>query len=100
MKWRHFEGADHPPNVYAVRSLHQIQSDDQLGEPLRQVKEVGLVPEEQVRLCAVGDGAQWIWNQVKELFPLVLRILNYYLVTQVCIPSFTIWSADDIVNHN
>jgi hypothetical protein len=55
--------------VVQVLSWHQIQTHDELGEALRQVKEAGLIPEEQVRLCVIGDGAKWIWNQARELFP-------------------------------
>ena len=43
-----------------VLSWHQIQTEAQVGEALRQVKEAGLIPEGKVRLCVVGDGAKWI----------------------------------------
>jgi hypothetical protein len=68
--------------IVQVLSWHQIQTDDQVGEALRQVKEAGLIPEEQVRLCIVGDGARWIWNQVKELFPMAVQILDYYHLSE------------------
>jgi hypothetical protein len=29
-------------------------------------------------LCVLGDGAKWIWNQVKTLFPTAVQILDYY----------------------
>jgi Uncharacterised protein family (UPF0236) len=35
-----------------------------------------------VRLCVVGDGAQWIWNQAKELFPSAVQILDYYHLSE------------------
>jgi transposase-like protein len=38
------------------------------------VKEAGLIDESLVRLCVIADGAQWIWNQVKEIFPTWLKI--------------------------
>jgi hypothetical protein len=50
--------------VVQVLSWHQIQTEAQVGEALRQVKEAGLIPEGKVRLCVVGDGAKWIWKQV------------------------------------
>ena len=59
-------------------SWHQVQSDEELADALQQVKEAGLIPEEQVRLCVVADGAKWIWKQVKGLFPSAVEILDYY----------------------
>jgi hypothetical protein len=35
-----------------------------------------------VRLCVIGDGAKWIWNQVKELFPTAVQILDYYHLSE------------------
>lgn len=68
--------------IVHVLSWHQIQSDAQVGEALGQVKEAGLIPEEKVRLCVIGDGAKWIWNQVKELFPTAVQILDYYHLSE------------------
>ena len=28
-----------------------------------------MIPEDKVRICVIGDGAPWIWNRVKELYP-------------------------------
>jgi len=42
------------------------------------IKEAGLIPEEKVRLGIIGDGAPWIWNRCKELFPSAKEILDYY----------------------
>lgn len=64
--------------IVHLLSWHQVQSDKELGEALRQVKEAGLIPEEKVRLCVVADGAKWIWNLVKTLFPSAVQILDYY----------------------
>jgi len=61
-----------------VLSWHQVQSDKDLADALRRVKEAGLIPEEKVRLCVLADGAKWIWNQVKLLFPSAVEILDYY----------------------
>ena len=41
-------------------SWHQVQSDEELADALRQVKEAGLIPEEKVRLGVLADGAKWI----------------------------------------
>ena len=42
------------------------------------IKEAGLVPEEKVRFCVIGDGAPWIWNRTKEIFPTAKQILDFY----------------------
>ena len=55
-----------------------MQSEAQVGQALKQVKEAGLIPEEQVRLCVVGDGASWIWKYVHSLFPKARQVLDYY----------------------
>ncbi len=68
--------------IVHVLSWHQIQTDDQLGEALRQVMEAGLIPEGQVRLCVIGDGAKWIWNQAKDLFPSAVQVLDYYHLSE------------------
>src|SRR5713101_3332267 len=57
-------------------SWHQVQSDEQLGEALKQSKEAGLIPEEQVRLCVVCDGAEWIGKHVQALFPQARQVLD------------------------
>jgi len=62
-------------------SWHQVQTEDQLGEALKQIKEAGVIPEDQVRLCVVADGASWIWKHVRALFPHACQVLDYYSKT-------------------
>ena len=64
--------------IVQLISWHQISDEEQFGAALRQIKEAGLIPEDRVRLCAVGDGAPWIWKWVTELFPSARQILDYY----------------------
>jgi hypothetical protein len=64
--------------IMHVLSWHQVQDDQALAESLRQIKEAGLIPQEQVRLCVVGDGAPWIWKHVQQLFPTAQQVLDYY----------------------
>jgi Uncharacterised protein family (UPF0236) len=64
--------------IMHVLSWHQVQTEEQLGEALKQVKEAGVIPEEQVRLCVVCDGAEWIWKHVQALFPHARQVLDYY----------------------
>jgi hypothetical protein len=63
--------------IVHVLSWHQVQNEAQLGEALKQVKEASLIPEEQVRLCVVCDGAEWIWKHVQALFPRARQVLDY-----------------------
>src|SRR5215216_5146073 len=64
--------------IVHVLSWHQVQNEEQLGDALQQVKEAGLIPEDQVRLCVVCDGASWIWKHVESLFPNARQVLDYY----------------------
>jgi hypothetical protein len=59
-------------------SWHQGQNEEQLGEALKLVKEAGVIPEAQVRLCVVCDGAEWLWKHVQALFPQARQGLDYY----------------------
>jgi hypothetical protein len=68
--------------IVHVLSWHQVQNEEQLGEALKQVKEAGVIPEEQVRLCVVCDGAEWIWKHVQALFPQARQVLDYYHCAQ------------------
>src|SRR5215467_4902208 len=63
--------------IVHVLSWHQVQNEEQLGEALQQVKEAGIIPEAQVRLCVVCDGAEWIWKHVQALFPHARQVLDY-----------------------
>ena len=64
--------------IVHLLSWHQVQNEEQLGDALKQVKEAGLIPEDQVRLCVVCDGASWIWKHVESLFPSARQVLDYY----------------------
>ncbi len=59
-------------------SWHRVQNDEEMGAALREIRDAGLIPEDQVRLCAVADGAPWIWRWVEELFPTARQILDFY----------------------
>ncbi len=63
--------------IVHVLSWHQVQHEEQRGEALKQIKEAGLIPEEQVRLCVVCDGAEWIGKHVQALFPQARQVLDY-----------------------
>ena len=81
-EWREAKGVrfylvDDERIVHLI-SWHQVQTEEELGEALRQIQQAGLIPEENVRLCALGDGAPWIWKWIKKLFPSARQILDYY----------------------
>jgi uncharacterized protein UPF0236 len=63
--------------IVHLLSWHQGQNERELGEALKQVKEAGVIPEDQVRLCVVADGAPWIWKHVKALFAHARQVLDY-----------------------
>jgi hypothetical protein len=64
--------------IVHVLSWHQVQNEEQLGAALTQIKEAGVIPEAQVRLCVVCDGAEWIWKHVQIVFPQARQVLDYY----------------------
>jgi Uncharacterised protein family (UPF0236) len=59
-------------------SWHQLKNDKELGNDLLAIKQAGLIPEDKVRICTIGDGAPWIWNRIKEVYPDAKRVLDYY----------------------
>jgi hypothetical protein len=59
-------------------SWHQIQDDKELAEALLTIKNAGLIPEDKIRLCAIADGASWIWNRIGEIFPEIKLVLDFY----------------------
>jgi hypothetical protein len=64
--------------IVHVLSWHQVQSEDDLGKALKTIKDEGLLPEDTVRLCVIGDGAEWIWKHVQALFPDACQVLDYF----------------------
>jgi hypothetical protein len=68
--------------IVHLLSWHQVQTEEQLGEALAQIKKAGVIPEEHVRLCVAADGAEWIWKHVQRLFPQARQVLDYYHCAQ------------------
>jgi hypothetical protein len=64
--------------IVHVLSWHQIQNDEAIGNALSQIDQAGLIDEDEVRLCVIGDGAPWIWNQIESRFPHARQVLDYY----------------------
>jgi hypothetical protein len=59
-------------------SWHQIKDDKELAADLLKIKDAGLIPEDKVRICVIGDGASWIWNRIGEIYPKAKLELDYY----------------------
>jgi len=63
--------------IVQVLSCDQVCTDADVGAAPKHVQAAGLIPEDQGRWCVIGDGAKWIWTQVKALFPTAVQILDY-----------------------
>ena len=59
-------------------SWHQIKNDKELAADLLRIKDAGLIPEDKVRICVIGDGAPWIWKRIHEIYPEAKMVLDYY----------------------
>lgn len=66
------------PEIVHLISWHQIGNDRELAENLVAVRDAGLVPEDRVRLCIIGDGAPRIWNRASEVFPGAKVVLDFW----------------------
>jgi hypothetical protein len=81
-EWREVKGfrmylLDNKDIVHLI-SWHQIKNDKELANDLLDIKQAGLIPEDKVRICVIGDGAPWIWNRIKEVYPDAKKVLDYY----------------------
>ena len=65
-------------HIVHLLSWPQVPNEEQLGDALTQVKEAGVIPEEQGRLCVVCAGASWIWKHVESLLPTARQVLDDY----------------------
>ena len=61
-----------------VLSWHQVQTEGELGEALQQLKEAGVLPEDTVRLCVIGAGAEWRGKHGQAVFPHACQVLDFY----------------------
>jgi hypothetical protein len=41
-----------------------VHNEAQLGEALNQAKDADVIPAEQVGLCIVCEGAEWLWKHI------------------------------------
>lgn len=59
-----------------VLSWHHVQTEEALAAARQQVQAAGSMPDAQVRLCVLADGAPWIWTQAQALFPSAVEVLD------------------------
>jgi uncharacterized protein with PIN domain len=81
-EWKEVKGfriylLDNKDIVHLI-SWHQIKKDKELADDLLTIKQAGLIPEDKVRICVIGDGAPWIWNRIKEVYPDAKKVLDFY----------------------
>ena len=62
--------------IVHVASWHQIQNEEQFGEDLCLV--ASRIPQEDLRIGLLGDGADWLWKHMVSCFPKGRQILDYY----------------------
>ncbi len=64
--------------VVHLLSWHQIATVDEFRHSIADLKVQEIIPLAKVRLCFVGDGADWIWDCVREYFPECRQVLDSY----------------------
>ena len=62
--------------IVHVASWHQIQNEEQFGEDLSLV--ASRIPQDDLRIGLLGDGADWLWKHMVACFPGGRQILDYY----------------------
>jgi len=65
-------------HIVHLLSWHQICDKKQFIQYLQEIKKLNLFPKDKVRLCCLGDGAEWIWDAFNSVFPDARQILDYY----------------------
>ena len=62
--------------IVHLASWHQIQNEEQFGKDLAYV--AARIPQKDVRIGLLGDGADWLWKHMVACFPKGRQILDYY----------------------
>ena len=65
-------------HIIHLLSWHQICDKKQFIKYLQTIKDLNLFPKDKVRICCLGDGAEWIWDAFNSVFPDARQILDYY----------------------
>ena len=80
-RYREVRGArlyllDAEDEVIPVASWHQIQTAEAFRADLSVIAR--RIPHDQVRICLVGDWADWVWTAMVECFPQGRQVLDFY----------------------
>lgn len=70
----YLSGADQ--HLTQLASWHQIQDAEAFTRDLAWVARC--IPQEQVRIALLGDGAPWLWKAMTQCFPSGRCVLDYY----------------------
>lgn len=62
--------------IVHLASWHQIQNEEQFGEDLSLV--ASRIPQADLRIGLLGDGADWLWKHMVTCFPKGRQILDYF----------------------
>jgi hypothetical protein len=62
--------------IVHVASWHQIQNEEQFGKDLSLV--ASRIPQDDLRIGLLGDGADWLWKHMVACFPKGRQILDYF----------------------
>jgi hypothetical protein len=62
--------------IIHLASWHQIQNEEQFGKDLAWV--ASRIPQHQVRIGLLGDGAEWLWKHMIHCFPKGRQVLDFY----------------------
>ena len=67
-------GARH--RIIQLASWHQVQDAEAFTVDLQQIARQ--IPQEQVRIALLGDGAEWLWKAMRSCFPQGREVLDYF----------------------
>lgn len=80
-RYREVRGArlyllDADDEIIPVASWHQIQTAEAFRKDLGVIAQ--RIPQDRVRICLVGDGADGVWSAMVECFPTGRQLLDFY----------------------
>jgi len=62
--------------IVHVASWHQVQDEEQFGKDLSFA--ASRIPQDDLRIGLLGDGADWLWKHMVACFPKGRQILDYF----------------------
>ena len=74
-------------------SWYRMAGDEAVGTALKRVKDAGVIPEDQGRVCGLGDGAKWIGSRSTPSFPRPCRAWT----PTMAVSPYTKWAACRLV---